>query len=113
MNLVYVIIVYGLLHNVQTVLPQTYPDQQSCTAALVQTHLTFGNWGSCEPLAAHAPDPVVVVPAPAKARLGWGWDRGHHRGWEHNRPPFVITSRERLRAGFHRIHRERHHCQCD
>ena len=31
MHLIYVIVVYGLLHNVQTVLPQSYPDMQSCT----------------------------------------------------------------------------------
>jgi hypothetical protein len=52
MSIVYVIVIYGMLHNVESVIPGSYPDMNACQAALVQTHLTFGNWGSCEPLAA-------------------------------------------------------------
>lgn len=51
MSFVYILIVYNLLHHVQAVLPGSYPDINSCNAAKVQTHVTFGNWVSCEPLA--------------------------------------------------------------
>jgi hypothetical protein len=51
MTVVYVIIIYGMLHNVESVLPGSYADMNSCQAAALQTHLTFGNYASCEPLA--------------------------------------------------------------
>jgi hypothetical protein len=45
---VYIIIVYGLLHDVQAILPQQYPDMNSCKSALVQMHFAFPNWGECQ-----------------------------------------------------------------
>lgn len=74
MNLVYAIVVYGILHNVEMVLPQTYPDLQACQAALIQTHLTFGNWGQCQPLAAKPPmpDPTPAPKARYRGEAPWG-----------------------------------------
>jgi hypothetical protein len=51
MTVVYVIIIYGMLHNVESVLPGSFPDMNSCQAQVLQTHVTFGNYASCEPLA--------------------------------------------------------------
>jgi hypothetical protein len=60
MSVVYIIVIYGMLHNVESVLPGSYPDMNSCQAAVVQTHLTFGNWASCQPLGTKPPAPPVV-----------------------------------------------------
>lgn len=55
MTIVYVIVIYGMLHNVESVMPGSYPDLNACQAQVVQTHLTFGNWAACEPLASKPP----------------------------------------------------------
>ena len=51
MSIIYVIMVYGMFGNVESMLPGSFPDLNACQAAVVQTHLTFGNIAKCEPLA--------------------------------------------------------------
>jgi hypothetical protein len=45
---VYIIIVYGLLHDVQAILPNHYPDLNTCKVALVQMKFNFPDWGECQ-----------------------------------------------------------------
>jgi hypothetical protein len=48
MAYVWVIVVYNLLHVPQAVLPETFPDLNSCKAALVQKVFAAPNWGQCK-----------------------------------------------------------------
>lgn len=56
MNIVYVIIVYGFLHNQIGTMTPSYSDLQSCQLALAQKHFDIGYWGQCT--AVNVPPPL-------------------------------------------------------
>jgi hypothetical protein len=62
---VFVIVVFGMLHNVESVMPGSYPDLNSCQSALATTHFAFPHWGECQLLASKPMSKLPAKPAPA------------------------------------------------
>ncbi len=57
LSMVYVIVIYNMLHQQQGMLPERYPDQQTCQVALSQKTFGFTYWGQCKPIGL-APTPL-------------------------------------------------------
>lgn len=57
---VYVIMVFNIFHQPQATLPGSFTDLNSCQAQALQTHVTFGNYVECQPVASKP-----VPPAPS------------------------------------------------
>jgi len=48
--IVWIVVIYNLLHQPQGVLTQRYNSAQECHLALATQHFNIGYWGSCEPV---------------------------------------------------------------
>lgn len=57
-TVVYVIMIFNLLHQPQATLPGSYTDLNACQAVALQTHVTFGNYALCEPIGSPVPAPA-------------------------------------------------------